>query len=189
MSVAAPWGIDERQPLALGRLLQCVLATASVGAAVVHLEAARDHSLEPGEGALVIGALMAAAGQLVWAALIMRGAWQRRLGAGMLLNLVLIGGWALSRTTGLPLAGGGVEPLGFKDGVAVFLEAAIIAGAGLLALIPRPSRAVHVRAGRLAAGATMVSVAALAVIAVLFAPAHGTATGSRSAPQAASERP
>lgn len=53
---------------------------------------------------------------------------------------------------------------------AVLLEASIIAGAGLLALIPAAGRAVPVPAGRLASAAVVLSVAALTVTAVVFAP-------------------
>ena len=185
MSVATP-KVSELKPLALGRLLQYGLAAASTGAALIHLEAAGDHSSEP---ALFVGAIGAAVGQLVWAGLIMRRVWQRRLIAGVLFNVVLIGCWALSRTAGLPLVTDGVEPLGFKDGIAVLLEAAIIAGAGLLALIPRAGRAVPVRAGRLASGAAVVSVAALTVTAVLFASHPVAATAGPNSPQAATARP
>lgn len=185
MSVATP-NVSGLKPLALGRLLQCGLAAASAGAALIHVEAAGDHISQP---ALFIGAIGAAVGQLVWAGLIMRGVWQRRLAAGVLFNLVLIGGWALSRTTGLPLVGGGVEPLGFNDGIAVLFETAIIAGAGLLALIPRADRALPVRAGYLASGAAVVSVAALTVTALLLAPDHAAAAASRNSPQAATARP
>lgn len=188
MAIAMP-SVNYRNQLALGRLLQCALAAASVGAALVHLEAARDHSSEPGQWALVLGAIAAAAGQLAWAGLIMRSVWQRRLFAGILFNLVLIGGWALSRTVGLPVPGGSVEPLGFKDGIAVLLETAIIGGAGLLAVIPRTGRALPVRAGRLASGAVVLSVAALTLAAVVFASDHGTAATRPDSPEAATAKP
>lgn len=168
MSAATPTR-NGLGPLELGRLLQYGLATASAGGALIHLAAARDHSSQAVEAGLFIGA---AVGQLVWAGLIVRSISQWLLGAGAVLSVVLIACWALSRTTGLPLLGGEVEPLGFKDGIAVLLEAAVIAGAGLLALIPAPGRALTVPAGRLASRTTAVSVAALTVTAVVFAPAH-----------------
>lgn len=175
LSVATP-RIDEREPLSLERLLQYGLAAASAGTALIHFKAAFGHR----EQALFFyGTQASAAVQLMWATEILRRTWQRRLLAGVALNLVFIGVWALSRTTGLPLTEG-VEPLGFQDGINVLLEAGIIAGAALLALIPRADRAVPVRAGRLALGAVTVFVAALTVTAVLFAANPEAADGTRA---------
>lgn len=161
--------VRESRPLELGRLLQYGLALASAGGALIHLSAAGDHSSEPVEAALF---LAAAAGQLVWAGLVLRSVSAWLLGAGGVLSVVLVACWALSRTTGLPALGGAVEPLGFKDGIAVLLEIAVAAGAGLLAVLPLPGRAMLVPAGRFAFHTAALSVAALTVGAMVFAPGH-----------------
>ncbi len=170
MSVAVAHRERRRQqPLELGRLLQYGLAMVSLGGGLIHLSAAGDHSSQALEAGLFVGA---AATQIVWAGLVLRSRNRLLLGAGANLSLVLIACWTLTRTTGLSLLGGAVEPIGFKDGIAVLLEVAVLVGVALLALLPAEGRALLVPAGRYAGGASFLAVAALTVTALVFAPAH-----------------
>lgn len=159
------------RPLELGKLLRYGLAVSSAGGALIHFSAAGDHSSQRFEAALFMGAAVA---QLAWAAVILRRTSRLLLGLGAVFSLVLVACWAVSRTTGLPLGVGRIEPLGWKDSIAVLLEVAIVAGTGLLALLPAAGRELVVPAGRLAFHTTLITVTALTVTALVFAGGHGT---------------
>jgi hypothetical protein len=82
-------------------VLVLVAALAFVGA-LIHVGAAVDHWKEYHLYTLVFSCL--AALQTCWAVLILRGASQRVLVLGCVLQLAIVGLWALSRTVGVPLA-------------------------------------------------------------------------------------
>jgi hypothetical protein len=82
-------------------VLVLVAALAFVGA-LVHVGAAVDHWEEYHPYTLVFSCL--AALQTCWAVLILRGASQRVLTLGCVLQLGIVGLWAVSRTVGVPLA-------------------------------------------------------------------------------------
>jgi hypothetical protein len=82
-------------------VLMLVAALAFVGA-LIHVGAAVDHWEEYHLYTLVFCGL--AALQTCWAVLILRGASQRVLVLGCVLQLGIVGLWAVSRTVGVPLA-------------------------------------------------------------------------------------
>jgi hypothetical protein len=81
-------------------ILVLVAALAFVGA-LIHVGAAVDHWVEYHLYTLVFSSL--AALQTCWAVLILRGASQRVLVLGCVLQLGIVGLWAVSRTVGVPL--------------------------------------------------------------------------------------
>jgi hypothetical protein len=107
------------------RLVAQVAAVLSIGAGVIHVSAAGDHTDLPVmfAGFMVVAALQVALGVL----LLRRPPSRLLIAGGIALMLSSIGLWALSRTAGLPfLPDGHVEPIGFKDGVTKLFEAATI---------------------------------------------------------------
>jgi hypothetical protein len=104
------------------------LGSLSAGAAVVHFAVAPEHFREDfwfGLFFVVVGTL-----QLAWGASILAGE-SRGLYAGAAVgNAIVLGVWAVSRTTGLPFGPGAgtAEPVGLIDGVATAYEAVILAG-------------------------------------------------------------
>lgn len=103
------------------RLVGTVAGILTVGAGVIHISAAGDHTSLP---VMFAGFMIVAALQVVAGGLLVSRRPSKLLIAGVLcLTLVSIGAWLLSRTAGLPLvAGGHKEPIGFKDGVTKLFE-------------------------------------------------------------------
>jgi hypothetical protein len=104
------------------------LGSLSAGAAVVHFAVAPEHFREDvwfGLFFVVVGTL-----QLVWGAAILAGESRSLYAGGAVGNALVLGVWAVSRTTGLPFGpGAGIpEPVGLIDGVATAYEAVILAG-------------------------------------------------------------
>lgn len=158
--------------LPFGRVVISGLALASLGAGLIHFSAAPDHASWP----LHVGFFVAAGvAQVLWAALVLRRASRPVLSVGAAGNLALVGVWLLSRTSGIGFAPGAetVEPVGFKDAVAVFLELSVAAGVGLLAVLPREGRELLLPKGRAAVGAVVAGVALMTAAGLGLAPPYG----------------
>ena len=128
------------------RLVAQVAAVFSIGAGVIHVSAAGDHT---NLRLMFVGFLAVAAAQVVLGAVLM---WRRPsrwvVVAGIALMVGAIGVWVLSRTEGLPfLEDGHTEPVGFKDGVTVLFEAASLPA--LLLLLSRDLERVSLPSARL----------------------------------------
>ena len=103
------------------RLVSTLAAILSIGAGVIHVSAAGDHTSLPVmfAGFLVVATLQIALGAL----LLWRRPSKLLIAAGLGLMVGSIAVWVLSRTQGLPfLEDGHTEPIGFKDGVTVLFE-------------------------------------------------------------------
>jgi hypothetical protein len=103
------------------RLVAEIAAVLAIGAGVVHISAAGDHTEVP---VLFAGFIVVALLQLALGALLL---WRRPsrplVAAGLTLMVGSIGVWLVSRTAGLPFPEEGhQEPVGFKDGVTVLFE-------------------------------------------------------------------
>ena len=158
-----------------------VLAAASAGAAAIHFAMVPAHWDEVwwhGLGFAIVGWL-----QVMWA----WGAWKRvsrrLLAAGVALNLVVIGIYALSRTAGLP---GGSDAwiaadMAFIDLVALALELVVVLGA--LALLFAPTSRVERRLPHFASAVAIFAVIGLTTAAMASPSARdhthgGTAEGA-----------
>jgi hypothetical protein len=137
-----------------------VLAAASLGAGLIHVTAVSGHAGHP--TVMTFFALLAVA-QIGWAMAVVRRPDPALLRAGVVLSLVVVGIWLLSRATGLPGVAGveEAEPVGLKDSVATALEIVLVAGRALRGV---PSRLVST-----AAVSCIAAVTALG----LSAPGHG----------------
>ena len=137
----------------------------SIGAGVVHISAAGDHTEVP---VLFTGFIVVAALQLLLGGLLL---WRRPsrplVGAGLALMVGSIGVWLVSRTAGLPFPEDGhQEAVGFKDGVTVLFELGSIPA--LLLLLSRELDRVALPSTRLA-GRTLRTTSAICC--VLLVPA------------------
>jgi hypothetical protein len=147
-----------------------------LGAGVIHFSAAPDHASLPLPAGFFV---VAGVAQVLWAALVLRRASGPVLSLGAAGNLALVGVWLASRTTGIGFVPGAetVEPVGFKDAVAVFLELSVVAGVGLLAVLPQEGRELLLSRGRAAVGATVAAVALMTGAGVGLAPSHDHTAG------------
>ena len=150
-------------------------AMSSLGAAVIHAAVAPSH-LEalPPLGLLFIAAAL---GQAVWPALALTRPSARLIGLGLAGNLAILGGWAMSRTIGLPSGHRSwtPEPVTALDASATALELTVVAACLVLAssgAYRPPKRA------RLFAAISVLAVAALVVAAFVAGPSN-----SRSRPE------
>lgn len=129
------------------RLVAEIAAVLSIGAGVVHVSAAGDHTDVPilFAGFIVVAVLQIALGGL----LLWRRPSRPLIAAGLALMVGSIAAWLVSRTTGLPvLEGGHQEPVGFKDGITVLFELGSIPA--LLLLLSRELDHVSLSSPRLA---------------------------------------
>ncbi len=150
--------VNERRILA-------VLALLSLAAGFVHasvLDAHRGH----GVAAWAFG--IAAVFQVAWAALVYLRPTRVVLVVGAVVNAAFVGGWVLSRTTGIAFLDGfeESESVGFSDAVATGAEVLLVAGALLLVLAPAGLRLVAGGLGGTGLGIVGVATAMLAVPAV-----------------------
>ena len=116
--VTGPHGRDSTDAV---RLVATVAGILTIGAGVIHISAAGDHTSLPVmfAGFMIVAALQIAVGAL----LVSRRPSRLLIIAALGLTLGSIGAWLLSRTSGLPfLEGGHQEPIGFKDGVTKLFE-------------------------------------------------------------------
>jgi hypothetical protein len=133
-AIIAPAPYTERQTV-----LVLVAALAFIGA-LIHVGAAVDHWQEYHLYTLVFSCL--AALQACWALLILRGATGRVLALGCIMQLGIVGLWAVSRTVGVPLAPTAWAPenIGIADLVETIGELTT-ALAALSVLLPERSSA------------------------------------------------
>ena len=153
LGYTTPYRADPRD--AVGLVAQ-VAAILSIGAGVIHVSAAGDHTNLP---VMLVGFIVVAALQVAFGALLL---WRRPskllILAGLALMLGSIGVWLVSRTAGLPfLEDGHTEPVGFKDGVTVLFEVASVPM--LLLLLSRDLARVSLPSPRLA-GHTLTALGA-----------------------------
>lgn len=125
-------GMRARLPVAL------VLAvSAAAGSAVIHFAVAPEHFGEWwGFGLFFV---ICAEVQLGWAFFLGRRRTTPMLAIGIAGSLLLVGVWALSRTTGLPFGPepGVAEEIGIPDLVSVALELVTVAACTWALLVPR----------------------------------------------------
>ena len=129
-----PYGSCTRDD---ARVVARMTAIASLGAGMVHVAAAADHSER---AILMVGFEVVAVLQVALGCLLL---WRRPsanvLAAGLALMIVSIGLWAVSRTVGLGfIAGEHVEPVGFRDSVTVLFQ--LVACVGLWELLQGSKR-------------------------------------------------
>lgn len=163
---------QDAVPLRLNEVVAGGLMMASATAGALHLAAAADHRGLPLYVAFFVVAGMT---QLLWAGLLQNHTTTLVLGAGAAGQAALIGVWAVSRTIGIGVVPGAgtPEPIGFHDAVVVFLELIVVAGCGLLVVIPAAARELRVSAGRMALGALASGVAVMAAAAMGLGSADG----------------
>ena len=151
-------------------VLRTGLAAAAAGAGLVHLVHAPGHLAEwaPLGGGFVLAGLL----QLLLGLVLLARESRAWLAAGAAGSLLLVGAWALSRTTGLPLAPGGAEPVGQADALCVLLEVAVAAGALLLLRKPAALRRDPGRGVRAGATAALAAAVLSTTGAAVAAPAH-----------------
>ena len=156
------YGPDSSDAL---RLVGEVAAILSIGAGVIHISAAGDHTELP---VMFAGFLLVAALQIALGALLLRRPPSRLIiAAAVAMTLSSIGLWVLSRTAGLPfIEGGHLEPVGFKDGITKLLEVASIP---MLLLLLSPDLARVSLPSRRLGGQTRAAVGT--VCALLLVPA------------------
>jgi hypothetical protein len=145
------------------------LAVASAGAGLVHLAHAPDHlaAWAPLGAGFVLAGLLQLLLSLVLLVREDRG-WLVVAATG---SLLLAGAWGLSRTTGLPFAPGGAEPVGRADLLCVLLELTVAAGA--LVLLRRATlRSDPGRRTRWGVTAVLTAAVLSTTGAALAAPAH-----------------
>jgi hypothetical protein len=114
------------------KVASVLVAMLLIGAGVLHVSAAGDHTNLPvmTVGFLVVATLQAGLGGL----LLLRRSGRLVVAGGLALTLGALATWLVSRTAGLPfLPGGHMEPIGFKDGITVLFEVATVPLLALLA--------------------------------------------------------
>ena len=158
-------GPYRRDPTDAVRLVGTIAGILSIGAGVIHISAAGDHTNLP---VMFAGFMIVATLQIVLGALLL---WQRPsrllLAGALALTVSSLGLWMLSRTAGIPfLPDGHQEPIGFKDGVTKLFEIGSIPA--LLLLLSRDLSGVVLPSPRL--GSQILSAMGAATFA-LFVPA------------------
>ncbi len=154
----------DRRSHALAALALLSLAAGFLHAAVVNPH--RGHGIAAG----VFTAL--AVVQVAWAGLVMIKPTRLVLALGAVINAAVVGGYLISRTTGIGFMSGfeDKEPVAFTDAVTTGLELALVIGAVLLLrTTPDPSRQVR-RLSTAGLAAMSLAVAFLAVPAAAGAP-------------------
>ena len=111
--------------------LRWFLAVLSVAAGMIHFLVTPEHFEEYvpfGVFFLLVGAF-----QIVWGVLVLRSG-PTVLVTGLIVNLLVIGVWVLSRTVGVPVGpeSGEPEEPGLLDGLATAFEALIVLGVATL---------------------------------------------------------
>jgi hypothetical protein len=109
--------------------MSTIIAVLLAAAGGLHLAALPGHLNESAAAATFFAAV--ALGQLLGAVLVITRPSPRTTVAIVVGNVVVLGIWAVSRTTGLPVGGelGVAEPLGALDGLAAVAEILVVAGA------------------------------------------------------------
>ena len=156
----------------VGPVGRVVLAALLAGAAGTHFAMVPAHADEW----LAEGIAFAATGwaQLVLAVAVVVRPSRRVLGLGILVNLLVLGAYFLSRTAGLPFGpeSGQSEPFAFIDVVTAVLEGLFVAGAAFALAVPAREE----RGGRLRPVPVFAGVSVLAVV--------GLTSGALASPSA-----
>jgi hypothetical protein len=146
------------------------LALLSLGAGFLHAAVINAHE---GHGIASEVFTAMAIFQVAWAGLLLARPSRWLLALGALANAAFVGGWVLSRTSGISFIDGfqDKEPVDFTDAVVVALELLLVFGAGWLL---RPARAGEpTRLARLSTAGLAVMGLAVAALAVPAAAAVG----------------
>jgi hypothetical protein len=162
LPASGPRGDPDRNP---ARVL-IAIALASIAAGAINLAAAATVGRDSTQNLAFFA--VAGAAQLVWGALALARAPRSWLALGAVGNLVVVATWVVSRTVGLPFGEYAhiTLPVGFADGLATALEAAVVVGAAALLVRGRgPARSLA-RSPRVALAAAVV-IAALTLGGVL----------------------
>jgi hypothetical protein len=150
---------DDRATV--GPVGRVVLAALLAGAAGIHFAMVPAHA---GEW-LAEGIAFAATGwaQVVLAVAVVIRPTRRVLGLGVLVNLLVLAAYFLSRTAGLPLGpeAGESEPFAFIDVLTAVFEGLFVVGAGLALALPTPEARWRWRPVPVAAGLSVLAVAGL----------------------------
>jgi hypothetical protein len=152
-------------------LLRWGIASMSLASAVIHASVVPDHQGLPLHVAFF---LVVAAVQSGLAALVLR----RRSGPWVALTAACNGAvavvWALSRTTGLPVEGASAaEAIGFKDAISTLFEIGVVAGAGLLAVLPEAGRRISLTMGPMASTVLGAGIWGLGMAGLVAHHTHG----------------
>ena len=146
---------------ATGPVGRVVLAALLAGAAGTHFAMVPAHA----EEWLAEGIAFAATGwaQVVLAVAVVVRPTRRVLGLGILVNLLVLAAYLLSRTAGLPFGpeSGESEPFAFIDVLTAVLEAAFVVGAGLALALPAREAGWRWQPVPVAAGLSVLLVAGL----------------------------
>src|SRR5215211_1922704 len=112
------------------------LALLSLGAGFLHAAVINAHE---GHGIASQVFTATAIFQVAWAGLLLARPSRWLVALGALANAALVGGWLLSRTSGIAFIDGfqDKEPVGFTDGVVVALEVLLVLG---VVVLLRPAR-------------------------------------------------
>jgi hypothetical protein len=168
------------RPALLDRLgIGHVAAAASLGAGAIHAAAIGVHNEHP---QAVRTFVVVAAFQLIWGAISLAGGGRTLAAIGALGNAGLIGGWILSKSSGISFIAGldAAEPAQFADVAAAVLAGIAVVGA--LASVMAPQ--LHLSQGL--AGLAIVALAAVAVPGMVRAGSpshagHGDGTAATAA--------
>jgi hypothetical protein len=162
LPASGPRADPDRNP---ARVLSAI-ALASIAAGAINLAAAATVGRDSTQN-LAFFAVVAAA-QVVWGAIALARAPRWWLALGAVGNLVVVATWVVSRTAGLPFGEYAhiTLPVGFADGLATALEAAVVVGAAALLVRGRGPARSPARSPRVALAAAVV-VGALALGGVL----------------------
>jgi hypothetical protein len=177
---SATTGGAPRRPFALSTPGQVTLAVLSGAAGVIHLAMVPSHwgsSVVEGAGFALMGWA-----QVVIAVLLLASPSRALLRVTMLVNVLAIGAWAVSRTWGLPFGenAGHAHDAEFIDLVCVALEIALVIGAAVW--MSRPALGQGWHGARLAVFAVVpVAVLALATAALASPSARDHAHDSHAA--------
>jgi hypothetical protein len=150
------------------------LALLSLCAGFLHASVINAH-----EGPGIASELFTAAAifQVAWAGLVLARPSRWLLALGAAVNTAFLGGWVLSRTSGISFIDGfeHEEAVGFTDATTAALQALLVVGAAILLLRPsrddRPARVARLSTAGL--GIMGLAVAALAVPAAAAGSDHG----------------
>lgn len=147
--------------------LLSVAGLGGAGAAAVHFAVAGEHFEEWwGYGLFFVATGWA---QLIWAAAVVRSRRRWLLAAGLAGNLLVVGIWVATRTSGLPVGPSAGTPEGVSGADALATAFELVAAGACAALLARPAlRRISVEPLLLAAAAV-----ALFTVALAEAAAHG----------------